>query len=110
MIEIDKRPIEDVVRQALIEYPETRDNDRTLFYVVCMLKLSLTKADMKNITMRDVFIDNMDTYCRYLPQPKTVERYRRNLQEKDPKLRGDDYVKRQNYKANIRQSYSNRKF
>lgn len=106
MIEICNRPTDDIVKQALTEYESTRDDDRVLFYVVCMLKLNLTKEEMKNVTLRDVFIDKMDTYARYIPQPKTVERYRRLLQEENPRLRGEDYVKRQNYKTNIRGKFT----
>ena len=66
-------------RVALImnTYPETRDDDKLLYYYVCKQIASEWKIDIDNLSVKD-FLTNP---AYKFPGSKSVERARRKLQE-----------------------------
>lgn len=83
----DLKKIEDVVRNVLAVYPETRNSDNILYgYVIQNYNPALLQASVKD-------------YLRYfndyrVPRFESVARCRRKLQEKNPQLRADEDVKK----------------
>ncbi len=78
-----------LVEKALINYPEARNSDNYLYYVVChelleKIGLSIDKVSFSNALL------NRKAYG--LPPFETCRRTRQRLQELHPELRGSDVV------------------
>lgn len=79
----------DIIKQILIVYPETRDNDNLLLFKVWEIeyrKLYSIFTSVKNL--RDMLVSNK------LSHFETIRRNRQYLQAKYPELRGSRYIDR----------------
>lgn len=83
MQEIKK--VSDVVKQVLMAMPETRSNNKLLYCEVCRRM----NAGALELPFEKVFM-HLDAYR--LPNPETVTRCRRKIQEKHPSLSANGEV------------------
>lgn len=83
------------IRELLIEYPETRDNDNAL---IAFLLMDMDFLNLKQITAQD-FLMNLKNGD--YGSVESITRCRRKLQEKNPDLRGEIWEKRHGYKSEV---------
>ena len=85
---LEFKTMEDRIYTLLRDYPQTRDNDRALYYMVCK-----TMGYDVNISFKD--------WCRSdYPNTETVRRCRQKVQMNNPSLRSSKEV--QKHKDNRR--------
>ena len=90
------KKISDVVKHILISVPDTRSNNKLLYCLVC----EEMNPNALALPFGIVFSE-LEKYS--LPNPETVTRCRRRLQEKYPELSANDKVAR--YRAEQEQKY-----
>lgn len=78
------KTLQDVVRQVLEQYPETRDDDRQLEMKIWFM-FAKRHPDKK---FSDLYLSNK------LPLADTISRAGRKIKENCPHLRGENYDKR----------------
>lgn len=79
------------VKQMLLEFPETRDNDNLLIMKVWLdQQPSMRKKEFMFKTFAIAFVNG--AFCN----PESIRRSRALLQNKYPELRGESWYKRQN--------------
>ena len=88
------------IRQILLKYPQTRDDDKLLMLYVWIAE----KPSLKNIT----FMGFANEFKGgKLSHPMTIVRNRAKLQEKDVMVRGKLYDKRHNYQKEFVKQINN---
>jgi len=79
------------VMGILIDFPETKDNDRLLFRIFWSRE--------SNAKTQEEFLENL--LNGKLTHPESIRRTRQRLQEKHPNLRGESWIIRHNMEAVI---------
>lgn len=74
--------VKTMVRQALIRYPDTRNNDDLLYFQVCKLWAWHIGVEINTLHFATVFLGNPLEFPSY----KSVERLRRIVQRQEPEL------------------------
>lgn len=77
----------DIVKHVLMSYPETRSNDKALYFHVCRI-INRRALDVPF----GLVVLNLDEYS--LPNHETVTRSRRKLQAEYPELSANEEVER----------------
>lgn len=88
--------IKELVREMLIKYPETRDDDMYLHAKVMYIQ----NPQLKNMMWIEWAKQIRDK--KYI-KPETVRRVRQKLQEECSSLRGKEYYRRHKYEQEVRQ-------
>lgn len=78
-----------LVKEALEKYPQARNSDSYLYYVICRDKLSAMGLDIDRVSLSNGLLYR-DSYS--LPPFETVRRTRQKLQSQYPELASDPEV------------------
>jgi len=90
-------PLKNKIREALINYPETRDNDQALIYRVLR---DLDFLGLHNITAISFLEKLKDGEYGSI---ESMTRCRRAIQEREPELRGKLWNKRHKYQEEVKE-------
>lgn len=85
----DIRNTSDLVKEALINNPKTRNSDNYLYYIICKAKLAGSGIDINKISFQDGLLHRNDYG---LPNFETVRRTRQKVQQCFPELAGNAEV------------------
>lgn len=96
--ELTSGAVADKVRSLLAKYPETRDNDKLLWLSYCVVYRGLRNF------MTDEQYQSFKNWLMlpHTPMFESLSRARRKLQENNPELRGDGYLKKKDSANTIR--------
>ena len=99
------RTIQKLVEHLLIEFPETRDNDRLLMFKVW------AEQNPKIRTEEYLLWDFAKEFIEHskFSDPETIRRTRQKIQEKNSNLRGSSYGNRHCLSAQMRKEINNPK-
>jgi len=89
---------EDAVREILLKYPETRDNDQMLISFFWTFHLGVEKV--KNMTAWELLTM---ISRKELPNIVSIRRCRQKLQEHLPELRGEKWDDRQKHSKKVKE-------
>ena len=84
------KKIQDEVRRILIDTPHTKDNDKYLTIQLWYEEINRLNYDPETIS----FMEFAKLYTLILSDAQTITRARRQLQMKEPQLRGEKYKAR----------------
>lgn len=84
--------LEDQVKQILMDYPRTRNDDMYLYYVYCMKKLGENNIT-KIFEFSTIFCDKRERELRKIKPYQSVERCRRKIQAEFPELSSEKVIK-----------------
>lgn len=79
----DLKKVADLVKQVLLDYPETRDSDMKLYVQIAKLK------GCERVPLEDLLL-HLKEYG--MPQFETIRRSRQKVQEYHPELRASEAV------------------
>lgn len=92
---MDTTTIKENVRTILIEFPQTRDCEPSLWYFYYLSFCGLTKGD----TITELALLQQK---KKIPSIQSIMRYSRQIQEKEPNLRGEKWNKRQRKQKEVK--------
>ena len=87
--------LEDEIKQILIDYPATRNDDMLLYWRYCYNKLRTTKAFIFGWVDFEKLFENNETRKEYKIHPyETVSRCRRKIQAQCPELASERAIRK----------------